>query len=185
MSPTTSNAQCGIGFLGWTPKKNTDGLTRLDLVLCTSQSVANLMRHGCHCWKKPTQKHMVTMLQSLADGPGRYFPPWQLHNLTISREAIEDLTGGVTSEIYSTDILDKDKFWTNELLKVGEEFLYACSTGMHADWLEPNRSSTKRQGIHERHAYSIMDAVEHTVDGKTYRLVKVRYVDPYLHTNST
>jgi Calpain family cysteine protease len=81
----------------------------------------------------------------------------------------------VTSEIYSTDILDKNEFWTNELLKVGKEFLYGCSTGQHADWLEPDRPTTRRQGIHEGHAYSIMDAVEHTVDGKTYRLVKIRY----------
>lgn len=81
----------------------------------------------------------------------------------------------MTSEIYSTDILDKDEFWTNELLRVGKEFLYGCSTGQNADWLEPHRPSNKRQGIQEGHAYSIMDAVEHTVDGKTYRLVKVRY----------
>jgi len=124
------------------------------------------------------QKRMVTMLQSSADGRCEYFPLWHFLDLTISREAIEDLTGGVTSEIYSTDILDKDKFWKNDLLKVGEEFLYACSTGIYADWLEPNRPSTKRQGILEGHAYGIMDAVEHTVDGKTYRLVKVRYVHP-------
>ncbi|ERF71854.1 hypothetical protein EPUS_01769 [Endocarpon pusillum Z07020] len=89
-------------------------------------------------------------------------------------EAIEDLTGGVTSEIYSSDILDKNEFWVNELLKVGKEFLYGCSTGQHADWLEPNRPTNRRQGIHEGHAYSIMDAVEHTIDGITYRLVKVR-----------
>jgi Calpain family cysteine protease len=120
------------------------------------------------------RKPMVTMLQSSADGPGDYSSLWHVHDLTLSREATEDLTGGVTSEIYSTDILDIDKFWTNELLKVGEEFLYACSTGLYADWLEPNRPSTKRQGILEGHAYSIMDAVEHTIDGKTYRLVKVR-----------
>ena len=84
----------------------------------------------------------------------------------------------MTSEIYSSDIEDRNEFWTNELLKVGKEFLYGCSTGQHADWLEPHRPSNNRQGIHEGHAYSIIDAVEHTVDGKTYRLVKVRYVLP-------
>ncbi len=105
-----------------------------------------------------------------------FFP--QLHKLTVCREAIEDLTGGVTSEVYSSDILDKDDFWANELLKVGKEFLYGCSTGQYADWLEPNRPTNSRQGIHEGHAYSIMDAVEHTIDGETYRLVKVRCVDP-------
>lgn len=102
------------------------------------------------------------------------------HMLTISSEAVEDLTGGVTSEIYSADILDKDSFWTNELLKVGKEFLYGCSTGQNADWLEPERPSDRRQGIHEGHAYSIMDAVEHSVEGETFRLVKIRYVEPNL-----
>ncbi|KAJ5759285.1 hypothetical protein N7520_006441 [Penicillium odoratum] len=33
-------------------------------------------------------------------------------------EAIEDLTGGVTSEILSNDILDKDRFWNEELMKI-------------------------------------------------------------------
>ena len=84
----------------------------------------------------------------------------------------------MTSEFYSKDILDKNEFWNNELLKVGKEFLYGCSTGLYADWLEPYRPTTKRQGIHEGHAYSIMDAVEHVVDGKTYRLVKIRYLHP-------
>lgn len=99
-----------------------------------------------------------------------------LQVLTLPSEAIEDLTGGVTSEIYTADILDRNEFWTNELLQVGKEFLYGCSTGQNADWLEPHRPSDKRQGIEEGHAYSIMEAVEHIVDGKTYRLVKVRYV---------
>jgi hypothetical protein len=89
----------------------------------------------------------------------------------------------VTSELYSADILDKDSFWTNELLKVGKDFLYGCSTGQYADWLEPHRPSNKRQGIHEGHAYSIMDAVEHVVEGKTYRLVKIRLVEPPLFRN--
>ncbi|KAF7594196.1 hypothetical protein BBP40_009900 [Aspergillus hancockii] len=32
-------------------------------------------------------------------------------------EAIEDLTGGVTSEVMSNNILDKDRFWSEELMK--------------------------------------------------------------------
>ena len=38
-------------------------------------------------------------------------------------EGIEDLTGGVTSEVLSSNILDKDRFWSEELMKVNEEFL--------------------------------------------------------------
>ncbi|OBT79564.1 hypothetical protein VF21_01271 [Pseudogymnoascus sp. 05NY08] len=68
-------------------------------------------------------------------------------------EGIEDLTGGVTMELFSTDILDKNAFWTNELLRVNEEFLFGCSSCLFAGWGE-------RKGIIEGHAYSIMRAVE-------------------------
>jgi len=45
-------------------------------------------------------------------------------------EGIEDLTGGVTSELFTTDILDKESFWKNELMQVNETFLFGCSTGL-------------------------------------------------------
>ncbi|KAF2741854.1 cysteine proteinase [Sporormia fimetaria CBS 119925] len=77
-------------------------------------------------------------------------------------EGIEDLTGGVTSEVFATDILDKDKFWREELLRVNEEFLFGCGQmgGIYGE----------RRGIQEKHAYSIMEARE--VDGE--RLLKLR-----------
>ena len=77
-------------------------------------------------------------------------------------EAIEDLTGGVTSEIHSTDILDKDAFWTNELLQVNKLFLFGCGQSRGVD--------LDRKGIQHRHAYSIMEARE--IDG--IRLLKLR-----------
>ncbi|KAH8599322.1 hypothetical protein B0O99DRAFT_504411 [Bisporella sp. PMI_857] len=79
-------------------------------------------------------------------------------------EAIEDLTGGVTTEIFSSDILDKEYFWKEELLKVNKDFLFGCAAGIFwGPWGE-------RKGIIEGHAYSIMRAVE--IDGK--RLVLLR-----------
>ncbi|EMC99760.1 hypothetical protein BAUCODRAFT_30166 [Baudoinia panamericana UAMH 10762] len=77
-------------------------------------------------------------------------------------EAIEDLTGGVTSELHATDILSREDFWENELSKVNRQFLFGCgqSRGFDGD----------RRGIQHRHAYSVMEARE--VDGK--RLVKLR-----------
>jgi len=71
-------------------------------------------------------------------------------------EAIEDLTGGVTTEIYSTDILDRDDFWKNELMQVGKTFLFGCATGFYSDWLDTTGQPREREGISEGHAYSIM-----------------------------
>ncbi|TVY16830.1 Calpain-A [Lachnellula arida] len=45
-------------------------------------------------------------------------------------EGVEDLTGGVTTELLTSDILDTDEFWNNEILKVNKEFLFGCSTGL-------------------------------------------------------
>ncbi|VBB75219.1 Putative calpain-1 catalytic subunit [Podospora comata] len=82
----------------------------------------------------------------------------------FTAEGIEDLTGGVTSELNTTDILDKDAFWKNELMKVNQDFLFGCSTGHMAC------GYGNRRGIVERHAYSIMKAVE--IDG--VRLVMLK-----------
>ncbi|KAI0470722.1 hypothetical protein GGR56DRAFT_678606 [Xylariaceae sp. FL0804] len=79
-------------------------------------------------------------------------------------EGIEDLTGGVTTELYTTDILDKEHFWAHELMRVNDEFLFGCSTGMWGGgWGD-------RKGIVERHAYSVMKAVE--MDGRRLVLLK-------------
>ncbi|CAI5977297.1 unnamed protein product [Closterium sp. NIES-64] len=77
-------------------------------------------------------------------------------------EGVEDLTGGVTSEIITRDILDKDRFWTDELTKVNKELLFACAiSGVNA---------VSVNGIITNHAYSVLQAVEI----KGTRLVHVR-----------
>ncbi|KAB8290791.1 hypothetical protein EYC80_008428 [Monilinia laxa] len=78
-------------------------------------------------------------------------------------EGLEDLTGGVTTEIFSTDILDKEYFWKEELMKVNKDFLFGCAAGIF--W-----GRGYRKGIYEGHAYSILRAVE--IDGQ--RLVLLR-----------
>ncbi|KAL9131646.1 MAG: hypothetical protein Q9217_000457 [Psora testacea] len=77
-------------------------------------------------------------------------------------EAIEDLTGGVTTELFTTDILDKDRFWKEEILKVNDKFLFGCSTGTFDKWQDSEVASQTgaRSGIIRQHAYSIMDALE-------------------------
>ncbi|RDW59768.1 hypothetical protein BP6252_12855 [Coleophoma cylindrospora] len=69
-------------------------------------------------------------------------------------EGVEDLTGGVTTELLTSDILDTDEFWNKEILQVNKEFLFGCSTGL----LDGGYGS--RDGISEGHAYVIMEARE-------------------------
>ena len=92
--------------------------------------------------------------------------------LTLCSEAIEDLTGGVTTELFTTDILNKDKFWAEEIMRVNEEFLFSCSTGTFDKWQGSDLGSIPeaRENIVRMHAYSIMEARE--VKGQ--RLLKVR-----------
>ncbi|RHZ45994.1 calpain-like protein [Aspergillus thermomutatus] len=87
-------------------------------------------------------------------------------------EAIEDLTGGVTSDILTSNILDKDRFWKEELMKVNDEFLFGCGTGLFSNWLDPQYQGPPRdrKGISENHSYSIMDTKE--ING--HRLLRLR-----------
>lgn len=103
--------------------------------------------------------------------------------LNIHSEAIEDLTGGVTTELFTTDILDQDRFWTDELRKVNDDFLFGCATGFFSNWLYPDYNGPReRRGIAEMHAYSIMEAREE----KGERLLRLRYVnvDRYVDSNA-
>ncbi|KAI0180097.1 cysteine proteinase [Hypoxylon sp. FL1284] len=67
-------------------------------------------------------------------------------------EGLEDLSGGVTTELLASDILDLDAFWEDEICKVNKEFLFGCSTGL----LDGGYGD--RNGIREGHAYVVMDA---------------------------
>ena len=80
----------------------------------------------------------------------------------LCSEAIEDLTGGVTTELYTTDILDKEKFWSEEIMKVNDEFLFGCSTGTFDKWQGSDQASRvgARNDIISMHAYSIQEAKE-------------------------
>ncbi|KAL8666873.1 MAG: hypothetical protein Q9202_001113 [Teloschistes flavicans] len=87
-------------------------------------------------------------------------------------EAIEDLTGGVTTELLATDILDTEQFWTDEVMKVNDEFLFGCATGRFDKWQgsETAEMQGARKGVIRMHAYSIQEARE--IKGE--RLIRIR-----------
>jgi hypothetical protein len=85
-----------------------------------------------------------------------------------SGEAVEDMTGGVATVLFTNRILSKDKLW-QELLNVNKEFIFAASS---PGWCWDRIA---RQGVALDHAYSILKAVEVAgEDGKKVRLVLVR-----------
>ncbi|KAF4971254.1 hypothetical protein FSARC_1876 [Fusarium sarcochroum] len=80
-------------------------------------------------------------------------------------EGMEDLTGGVITELFTADILDVDKFWDKDMTRVNDEFLFGASIDM------VERDCGDRNGIMENHAYTVMDT--HTLESGQ-RLVKLR-----------
>ncbi|KAE9397650.1 cysteine proteinase [Gymnopus androsaceus JB14] len=84
-------------------------------------------------------------------------------------EAIEDMTGGISTFIHTNDILDTDRFWNDELLKANEDRLF----GAAYQTLDGTRSGvydSKINGLIGNHAYSVLRAVE--VNGKRFVVVR-------------
>ncbi|TFK66253.1 cysteine proteinase [Pluteus cervinus] len=84
-------------------------------------------------------------------------------------EAIEDLTGGVTSFISTKDILDPDLFWQEELLRANQDRLFGCAF----DSLDGSRiggGAPTVNGLIGSHAYSVLRAVE--VRGKRFVVIR-------------
>jgi Calpain family cysteine protease len=91
-----------------------------------------------------------------------------------SGEAVEDLTGGVTTSVRLNTILSKEKLW-KELLNSDKEFVFGVSS--YRLTKEGRDDDNSRRGLPLGHAYSVLRAVEEEdVDGKKVRLVLIRYV---------
>ncbi|KZP03803.1 cysteine proteinase [Athelia psychrophila] len=80
---------------------------------------------------------------------------------------IEDLTGGIPDTICINDIMDRELFWKQDLLRASEDMLFTCGLGSPVSTLEFD-STVK--GIITGHAYAVLKAVEFR--GK--RFLKIR-----------
>ncbi|KAG0313113.1 hypothetical protein BGZ99_009077 [Dissophora globulifera] len=81
----------------------------------------------------------------------------------FTSEGIEDLTGGIASMIFTGDILDKDRFWEEEMKNVNKHTLLGCAINFEEE-------SPEKHGIQSGHAYSVLNAAEYNNE----RLVNVR-----------
>ncbi|CCO34617.1 Calpain-1 catalytic subunit [Rhizoctonia solani AG-1 IB] len=84
----------------------------------------------------------------------------------LAADAIEDLTGGVSTIFHLHDILDEDEFWTDELMKVNEDRLFGC----YIYKMPGGDDDITINGLFAGHAYSVISAIE--VNGK--RFLRVR-----------
>ncbi|KAJ6479648.1 hypothetical protein C8R45DRAFT_872686 [Mycena sanguinolenta] len=84
-------------------------------------------------------------------------------------EGVEDLSGGVSSFIQCKDILDKDKFWKEELLQANRDRVFSCSF----QGLNPTRNGNFNatvNGLWGNHAYSILRTIE--VSGRRFLVLR-------------
>ncbi|KAG8709774.1 hypothetical protein FRC08_018066, partial [Ceratobasidium sp. 394] len=84
----------------------------------------------------------------------------------LAADAIEDLTGGVSTICHVHDILDIDQFWEEELSKVNQDRLFGCYIYKMAG----GDDDITVNGLFAGHAYSVISAIE--VNGK--RFLRVR-----------
>jgi hypothetical protein len=84
-------------------------------------------------------------------------------------DAIEDLTGGVSTLLQSKDILDPDRFWDEELLRATKDRLFGCSFN-DLDSTRSGVTGAQVQGLVGGHAYSVLRAVG--VKGKRFLVIR-------------
>ncbi|RIA92740.1 hypothetical protein C1645_736092 [Glomus cerebriforme] len=70
-------------------------------------------------------------------------------------EGIEDLTGGIYTFILTSDILDPERFWHEELVHANKKVLFAVS---HIKF-DPSDLEIV-QGLYSNHAYSVLRVIE-------------------------
>lgn len=51
-----------------------------------------------------------------------------------SREGLEDLTGGVSTQMHVRDIIDRDRFWNEQLRDHNDDFFFTVRTKPYANF---------------------------------------------------
>ncbi|QRV99623.1 calpain family cysteine protease [Ceratobasidium sp. AG-Ba] len=74
-------------------------------------------------------------------------------------EAIEDMTGGLSTRFHTHDIMDINRFWEEQLLRANKDRLFGC-------YIYGMSCAREVKGVYTLHAYSILDAIE--VNGKRF-----------------
>lgn len=81
------------------------------------------------------------------------------------REALESMTGGVYDILLTADVVDENMFWTQNLMKSKQDFLFAVMR-------LSSEADGSRKGVHCNHGYSLLEVREIG----TSRLIKLRCV---------
>ncbi|KAK1220211.1 hypothetical protein PQX77_017031 [Marasmius sp. AFHP31] len=85
-------------------------------------------------------------------------------------EAVEDMTGGVSTFMPTKDILDPEAFWNNELLKANVDRMFGCTYRSLDRTRNGSASSIDLQGLFGDHGHSVLRAVEHR--GKRFVIIR-------------
>ncbi|KAH6908345.1 hypothetical protein BKA70DRAFT_1400476 [Coprinopsis sp. MPI-PUGE-AT-0042] len=89
----------------------------------------------------------------------------------FTNEAVEDLTGGVSTVFITKDIFDVNRFWEDELQHVNEDRVFACGfLSLNAPEDEPGGDAPVVEGLYGNHAYSLLRAVE--CKGKRFVVIR-------------
>ncbi|KAF6759446.1 calpain [Ephemerocybe angulata] len=88
----------------------------------------------------------------------------------LAADALEDLTGGVTESWKMKDILDTDRWWTEELLKAGKDRFFDVSFPELDTTRSGANSSPMVEGLMASHAYTVLRAKE--VQGHRFIVIR-------------